>query len=469
MKKPPVNLSRRRLLQAGLGAGALLPGLRLYGADEPRPGPKRFLLYIHLGSSCGIASGLVQPRQTGRWPDGFFTFGSAGQAANPLLNQHVQEGGMIFHNYNQFMRDIADDMCLVNGTPVSLAHGDARNLQSTGHTAPGFGTPWEQAVAQFMRTPELNNPIAISALAKSMSVPDVTTMQAGSIAEFSEITRDTRAIPVRHMTPIWQVLKERFAAKVPGSTKIDDGFSEAATFQIDTLTQGLAALNDADETVRTLTAALADGNVESLVQSSADAAAIADNADNGFRNRLILAGVLAKHGIASGMSVIEGGQDAHGGGADVVTARYAGGRWALLNLFWKWARQEGLTKDLLVVVGHEFGRSPYNNSRRDVSIVDASGNNRSIACPGRDHGLSMGYTFFHPSVPSAGRVGSIDRNLVARATTDAAGTILADTPAWTSEKIIGSMLMRVFPELFPSERMVRKHWPSFREIPPLLT
>ncbi|RYE32184.1 MAG: hypothetical protein EOP48_31135 [Sphingobacteriales bacterium] len=58
--------------------------------------------------------------------------------------------------------------------------------------------------------------------------------------------------------------------------------------------------------------------------------------------------------------------------------------------------------------------------------------------------------------------------MVPQATKDSKGTVEASGIAYTSENIVGSMLMRVFDDIFPTERMVRKHWPTFKVIDPLL-
>ncbi len=97
------------------------------------------------------------------------------------------------------------------------------------------------------------------------------------------------------------------------------------------------------------------------------------------------------------------------------------------------------------------------------------GKNQRIKSEGRDHALAMGMMFINANVPKGGRVGFIADNMVPVATKDAKGTIDSSGTAYFSSNIVGSMLMRVYPELFPTERMVRKHWPTFKQIDPILT
>jgi len=120
-------------------------------------------------------------------------------------------------------------------------------------------------------------------------------------------------------------------------------------------------------------------------------------------------------------------------------------------------------------VGQEFARSPYNTASQDLKIIDASGKEITVKSPGRDHGLCMGMMFINSGVPSAGRVGFVGDNMVPQATRDTIGTVDSAGAPYTSENIVGSMLMRVYSDIFPTERMVRKHWPTFKEIAPLLT
>ncbi len=208
-----MSFSRRQLLKASLATYATAIGNpEIVWADEdiPKPNSNRFLLYIHFDSSCGVASGLVQPIKKGVWPLGFNVAGSAEGSTNPLLNLHTQEGNLIFHDYNKFLASIAQHLCLVSGNSQSLDHGAAFNLQTRGNQIAVSAPEWPQAVTQFMRTDKNKNPMIISSGAKTSSTPDITSVSANSLGEFQLITRDANVVPSFKNDPILNRLKSRF-------------------------------------------------------------------------------------------------------------------------------------------------------------------------------------------------------------------------------------------------------------------
>jgi hypothetical protein len=215
---------------------------------------------------------------------------------------------------------------------------------------------------------------------------------------------------------------------------------------------------------------LSQDELVKLVANCAERNEIANNGygDWFFKERLLLAGVLAKTGLANGMSVDVMNDDHHIGGADVWTARSAAAKWAAISQFWSWVKSVNLQNDIMIIVSQDFSRSPYNQYYNDINIVDPSGKPISVRAPGRDHGLPMGMMFINGNVPKAGRVGFVGSNMVPQATKDTAGTIDSSGSAYLSQNMVGSMLMRCFDDLFPTERMVRKHWPTFKEIAPIL-
>ncbi len=467
-------INRRNLFQASAAAGALstLMNNRLL-ADEDAPNPKsnRFLIYIHFGSSCGAANGLLQPLTPGTWPSGFFQNGAPAPANNPLLNSHTQSGGMVFHDYMKFLAPMAHEMCLVGGTSQSLDHNVASLLQRRGSASTSISPEWAMGVTQFMKTPERLNPMVLTRGNKTASVSDVTSVSANTLDEFKVITSDIGTIPKDGLDPIWSVLKNRFKNPALGSVLSDASLESSASYQLDTLKVGLPELAKAQADITALRAMMAQAEILKLIDACADKAAIAAvaNSDGGFKEKLILAGILAKTGLANGMSIDALGEDAHGGGADVTTARLASAKWASIALFWQWIKSVNLQNDVMIVVGQEFARSPYNAAAQNLKIIDATGKELLVKSPGRDHGLCMGMMFINAGVPSAGRVGIVGDNMVPQATKDTIGTTDPAGSPYTSESIVGSMLMRVFGDLFPTERMVRKHWPTFKEIAPILT
>jgi hypothetical protein len=468
-----MSLNRRRLIQtagAALAAPAFINSRAFAEEDHPEPKSNRFLIYIHFGSSCGAANGLLQPLEPGKWPLGFFQAGVQAGSNNPLLNSHTKAGGMVFHDYMKFLAPMANDMCLVGATSQSLDHNAAALLQMRGSATTSISPEWALGVTQFMKTPQRLNPMALTKANKTASVADVTAVQARSVDEFKTITSDVSTIPKDGMEPIWSRLKTRFKNPALASVLTESGLYSTASYQLDTLKNGLNELNSGAADIKALQTALNQDEISKLVSTCADKNEIINSAsrDGGFKDQLILAGILAKTGLANGMTIEALGEDLHNGGADVTTARNASAKWASIALFWKWITAVGLQNDVMIVVGQEFARSPYNLASADISIVDSTGNPLTVKAPGRDHGLCMGMMFINANVPDAGRIGFVGNNMVPQAGKDTKGGVDSTLTPYTSECIVGSMLMRVFDDLFPTERMVRKHWPTFKEIGPIL-
>ena len=468
-----MTIDRRNLLKssAAATAAAAMMNNRLFAAeDAPHPKSNRFLIYIHFGSSCGAANGLLQPIKKGTWPTGFFQNGAPVPSNNPLLNSHTEAGGLVLHDYLKFLAPMANEMCLVEGTSQSLDHNVASLLQRRGAGSTSISPEWAMGVTQFMKTPERLNPMVLTRGNKTSSVTDVTSVGANSLDEFKTITSDVNTIPKDGIDPIWNVLKGRF--KNPGlhSVIAERSLEANSTYQLNTLKAGLPELDKAQADITALRATMAQGELTKIISTCADKVAIgqAIDGDQGFREKLILAGILAKTGLANGMSIDALGEDAHGGGADVSTARNASAKWASIALFWQWIKSVNLQNDVMIVVGQEFARSPYNTAVQEINIIDETGKTLLVKSPGRDHGLCMGMMFINAAVPKGGRIGFVGDNLVPQATKDAVGTIDSSGLPYTSECIVGSMLMRCFDDIFPTERMVRKHWPTFKEIAPIL-
>ncbi len=465
-------MKRRDFLSLGAGlplANIIFNGSIFAQEERPKPSRNRFILYIHMGSACGVSSGLVQPLKPGDWPKGFFEQGNIGSSINPLLNKHIAgSNGMVFHDYNKFLAPMSQDMCLVNGNSQSLDHNVATIIQRRGTANTSAAPEWPMAVTQFMKTETRKNPMVITSGVKTISVPDITPVQAKDIVDFTRITKDLESIPKGASSPFIDLLKKRFANLHLGSVISDKSLSSIADYQLTTLTQGLKELNDAQPDIKAIREALSIDAVKVQVKDCMEANAITAMATDSIRESLILAGILAKTGLANGFHLNVAGEDHHQGACDVLTPRNMGGVWALISLFWKWVNTNSLQDDVLIVVSHDFSRTPYNGKVIEIDALDASGKSQRLKAQGRDHSLAMGMMFINPGVPKGGRVGMIGENMVPLATKDARGTILSEGTAYTSENMVGSMLMRIFPELFPTERMVRKHWPAFKEIAPIL-
>lgn len=449
-------------------ANLIMNNLAFAEEDMPKPSRNRFLLYVHMGSICGVSSGLVQPVKPGQWPKGFFEQGVQGNSVNSLLNKHVESNGMVLNDYIKFLAPMTQNMCLVNGNSQSLDHNVAALYQQRGTSISASCPEWSMAVTEFMKTEERKNPMVLTSGVKTISVPDVTTVQASSIEEFARITKDVDVIPQGGNSPFLNLIRQRYAGPKLGTVIAEKNLKSLADYQLSTLTTGLKELNEATADIKSLKDAMADGMIRDLIKDCVEADQIFKEISKDSRDSLIMAGILAKTGLANGMSLRMAGGDTHNTASDIESPRTAGANWALLSLFWKWIVAQKLQDDVLIVVSHDFSRSAYNGKIYEGNVLDANGKNQTIKASGRDHSLAMGMMFINASVPKAGRIGMITDNMVPVATKDAKGTIDGSLAPYTAENIVGTMLWKVFPELFPTERMVRKHWQTFKEISPIL-
>ena len=461
-------MKRRDFLKSSAAIGSIST---LYSLAQPReifaaePVEPLFVLYLHLGSICGMASGLVQAPSAGKWGRGFFVRQSDEGASNPLLNQHTANGSMVFHDYNKFLAEIADDMCLMNGTPQSLDHNVARPLQMKGQIS---SPEWALASSQAAISKGEPAKLIVSRGQKASKTPDARLVQAANIEELKRLSSDPNSMPQVGSDSIWAVLKQRYQKKAQGSVKLNSGFGDNVAQQIQTLTNGLPELNTSTEAINRLSDAMSDDKLRAVLNTTQDGANV--NIDQRLKNLLILAGTLAKTDLAQGMTA-DGinGHDFHNGGADVISARQASGFWAQIKLFWQWLKEEGLDKKVSIIVSHEFGRSPYNDKRNDQFTIRTADGERQVIAPGRDHGLFMGTMFLNANVPSAARIGNVTDNLTPVYGTDKTGSFDAGRGAFTSEDMVGSMFMRLYPKLFPNERDIRHFYPTFSEIPAVLS
>ncbi len=466
-------MKRRDFL--GLAAGIPLSHIifnphALGNEDMPKPSRNRFLLYIHMDSACGVGSGLVQPLKAGQWPSGMHRAGQGGGSINPLLNRQIEAAnGQVFHDYMKYLAPMAADMCLVNGTAQSLDHNVARIYQKRGVANTAAAPEWSMAVAEFMKSEAKKNPLVVTPGVKTASVPDITPVQAKDVADFSRITRDLDLIPQDNAAPFVSLLKARFNKPKLLSVRPESNLQSLAEYQLTTLATGLKELNDAGADIKALEALLSREAVRDHIKDCVDSDGIINRYNNEVKSQLVLAGILAKTGLGNGFHIHTGGEDHHQGGGDVITPRNMGAVWAMISIFWKWIKASGLGEDVMIVVSHDFSRTAYNGKIIEQSCPDENGKNQNLRCEGRDHSLAMGMMFINANVPKGGRIGYISDNQVPLATKDTHGNIDPSASAYTSDNMVGSMLMRVYPELFPTERMVRKHWPAFKEIAPILS
>lgn len=448
----------------GSAIGGSLIGSKFAFSQSETIGPlaaerKPFLLYVHLGSVCGISSGLVQPIEKGKWPKGFFKKNSDGESDNPLINQHIGSAGsdIILHQYNQWLAEISDDLCLMNGKSLSLDHNLAQPLRRTGSPIPNFAPEWGMALAQNTYIAKGLNPYVISQAAKTNSTSDITTFLAQSYDQFVNLTKDHSASPEEFQN-FKDIYIERFNKALASGTRFTKDQMSIIDRQLTILKTG--ALDKKPDEIKSLELML-DGRKfnNELRRQCSDWRSI--TYPTSFKDQLVLAGTLAQTGLGAAMTITENSYDLHGGGSEIDAARGTASTWIMLSQFWKWAKSVGLDNDITVLVSHDFGRSPHNNNFVTRPVYTSENKREDITSQGRDHDPHMGMLVFNAKAKvMGGRVGVIDENLTPRG-----GTIGSDpSPGYLTTDLVGSMLMRIYPELFPTERIIRKFYNTFSEL-----
>lgn len=477
MMKEYKKNNRRSFLQniSGTMLGSLLvPHRSLFANTEiirSLGQRKPFFLYIHFGSACGLSSGLVQPNDVGNWQKGVFYADSAKQNSpsnNPLMNDHIKPTGsdLILHQYNKWLSPIATDCTLYNGQSISLDHNVARPLRLTGSPKLNISPEWGMALSQNASIANGMVPFVITQAAKAASTPNITNLQASNLTEFKELSTEHPSVPFL-AKEFSDVYVQRFMKKQLNGVQINKADQESLASQLDTLRQGV--LPETPGPVRELEAILSDREFNNnLRRSNSDWRDIRPNP--AFKENLLLAASLALTGVGTSLTIGNGGHDDHAGGSDVVTARSTAAKWIYISEFWKWVKKQGLDQDVVIVISHEFGRTPYNRTEAEFPVIlDPNSNTRTnINSPGRDHSPHMGMLVInsHPNRSFKGqRFGYISDNFVPRRGNSSEGEKGGE--GYLSVDLIGSTLMAVFPELFPTERIVRKHWNAFIEIPEL--
>ncbi|RZI55240.1 MAG: hypothetical protein EOP14_06860 [Pseudomonas sp.] len=312
---------------------------------------------------------------------------------------------------------------------------------------------------------------------KTGSVPDIVPVSADTLDDFKTVTRDVSQIPNIVGDPTLARLKARFAQSSLGSVLLDKNLGNATGYQLDTLAVGLAELSQAQAEIANMDKFFGETNTKALLEGCAEKDIALKTLGYGgalfpppnpFREKLKLAGIMAKTGLANGMTISlnRGFEDTHVGGAEVGTARNAASYWLLIAEFWQWVKSAKLQDDVMIVITHDFTRTAYNGYKSSsAEVTDLSGKKVNVVTPGRDHALAMGMMFINGKVPRSARVGVVTDNIAPVAGKDTKGGIDLNAQPYLSHNIIGSMLMRVYDDLYPTERMVRKHWPTFQEIP----
>jgi hypothetical protein len=502
------EIERRRLLKL-LGASALSSiifadrnfSLNSFLSSEARastPVRKPFVLSIHLGAMDGYSAGLMMPSDVGVYPKGVFFQNEVKNHPNPNVNVHHKTGKLIFNDYTKVLESIAGDMMFCAATPQSLAHEEAARTQSTGNKASGGARSpgWCAGVAQATLGSQaaayvISDSTRVgSAGSGARSCPNVSEVTATSLtllkAKFSDSDVMPSAPSTASATEFAAASKALYAQQFNASPP-SIGSTRAASSAIDGLMNGIPGFTTVQTSV---SAALTRMKVDTRLDAIPDSIAVkridaggrvaANNtAMDPFLEKLRMAALLIETQAASGMSISlgVGAHDFHAGGAAVQTVRTAAQIWAQVAEFWTWVREKGYNNDVLVVVYNEFNRTAANatsvavnpgtaNNVNDV-IIAGTGNTRvraeTFMSPGTDHHLSCGMVFLNSKLPSSSRLGAIGDTYVPTGTAGLDGVPSNSLPPYTSLQLFASVVMRVFPGVFPDYRAMRDVWQPLKE------
>lgn len=487
-----MNFSRRRLLDLiSSGCGAVVLGPHLLGmlsleealaqgkCDPTSKSQRRkFVFYIHCGSWDGMASGLIQPnmgaRPEDRFPVGIFSPGQNGMSLNPLINEHTVVGNHVFHNYSRILEPISKHMCFGLGNPQSLGHSEAQVIQSTGARTLGLNPGWVAGLAQMISPASETFTSAISfgggvsaAAFPAGIVKKVATPAAESLADYLRLIKDPPSIKDGPRRDSYTNIVKKLASQKLGIPSSDPLFTGALKSSLDNFGAGL---KNADELTKMMQAAMSTDKINAIIDSSGavDRPVIkaTGTAYNGLKEAFILAGMLIESGTASGITYTLDNQDLHGGGSYTQTTRSAAQMWAQVVAFWRWVESKGRQDDVLIVLSHEFSRTAYNttgNMSLTLTSQDTGRAAMTFADPGKDHHLAHGMVFINGKLPASSRMGGLGDGYTPLGTNNFEGSINKETPAYTSVAMVGSILQRIWCDVFPNERAVRAVWPNYTD------
>lgn len=469
------KLDRRELLRIfGQGGSAIfmsqmLPfSPKLIGDSVNRD---KFILYIHCGSWDGWTSGITLASDVGVYPKSVFQNGVVRGSVNPNVNVHYKTGNLVFNNYNKFLAPIANHMCFTVGNPRNLDHETGNWYQATGGIQTSPNCSWVTGVAQALSA---NSSVIVNAAQfsakRTAATKDVAVANAAKRDAFVTAMSDTSNIPKGvYVDRFWELMTQ--LNKNAAATSADVA---AVSADIDAYTKNLirgvpeiaAGATITTDVTSSISLAAVQAVIDADVTNNNDGAAVKAAIDTQLLEKLQLAAMLAKSKLAKGMAIDLLDQDIHDATIDnksssVLTARSGSQLWAQIRVFWDWVKTNGLEDDIMVIVSHEFTRSPYNPSTSTGETVMFNGVSTPVSGPGTDHHLLMGMVFINGKVPSAGRVGGIGDGYVAFGSSGFTGVPNSSLPSYTSTQLVGSMLMRCFDDIFVNDRVVKNFWTDF--------
>lgn len=520
-------LSRRKLLEL-LGRSALsVPVFASLGSAsrlQAVDARGKFLLYIHFGSADGLTSGMLQPREVvidgadkdltakGSWQKDLFWDShtlvlptsqykglvNPNYSINPNVNVHYKDSGsnLIFNEYSKVLQPLSDHLCLACGNSRSLSHHDAAAFQITGGRFNAARGSWVANFAQALcGNDKFANIVAAPDFSsvresfytkifnnKGIDNDKVALINATSLEEIYNILSDAEGIPEAYGDALkfWQTMHKVSGL---GSSRYA-AIKNSVNFYVDNLLTGVLELTagsplrvniEKNINVAGLKNILTDTNLPggSVCDVDVDMEISKDTTVKLINNLQLAAGMAAAN-KAKGMVFAWGDHDCHRYGSSLDTPRHAAVLFAAINMFWQWVKAQQMQDDVLVIISHDFSRTPYNSreltyqNETDKPIItakaagDTTVPHRFIPV-GNDHQNVMAMMFINGKVPAGGRIGGLSDNYVAFGSDDTAGIPNLSTAPYTSDELVGTMLMRCFGDIFKDKKTLQEFFPNFNK------
>lgn len=511
-----MKLSRKDFIDLLQKYAIALPAVSILNPHYPvakgSANADKFMLYIHFGSADGLTTGMIQPKEVvfdgsssnlarvGKWQKGLFWennqvsedskyFGNSkgGQSVNPNVNIHYKDGKLIFNEYSKVLQPIKDHLCMAVGNARSLAHQDAASFQITGKRFGADSGSWVAKFAQATGDSRGANVIFSPKIGTHSSVytqifstkgtanDKVAMISADSLDKIAEVLNDAKGIPDADgdARRYWDVLKE-----LNGHAGKYQDTRQAANFYIDNLLAGASDFIAASSMRKEIETGISiDKGKELLNSSSLPNGKVCDIPQYLYNHKTVLglisdlqlAAGLAISGKAKGMLMSFGEHDAHGGGSSIHAPRHASLLYAGVRMFWDLMRKNNLQDKVMVVISHDFTRTAYNgrenpNNPQNITYRTSDGLQEMKLYPhGNDHLQAMAMLFINANVPAGGRIGAIHDNYTAFASDDSSGMPNINAAPYTSDTLVGTMLMRCFSDVFKNVSATQEYFPDFEK------
>lgn len=478
------QMNRRGFLKLGT-YGALVHGISPNPLlAQANPDRRRFIVMIQCGSWDGWSSGLLQAMPSGAlgaYPAGVFA-GASTQSPNPLVNQLYREGQLVFNQYSSPLQAISSQTMAAVVLSESLNHYETMTLRGTGATISGLaGQPcWAAGLGQAL----LGNKTTAHVIQDiidardgsgqtASTTPDVGLAAAANINALKEKFSDPSLIP-------GGVLRDRYLAVLlqlhgdKSPLRLPENIVKSASNGLLSLNRGIPGIDPAHgdvsaqnwwQDVQSALTTLSNANQMADLQGVLTENPICPGANQkpNLLTRLELAAALIETQAAAGMTISAGPNlDQHDGGGAVDAARAGAMTWACITRFWQWVQSKGYDDDVLVVVSHEFGRTGSNGHAGKSFTIPGVG---QVNAFGTDHSVATGYILINGKLPGEQRVGGM--TLSGGNLPFGQASLLAEPSSqikpYTSMSLMGSVLMRVYDDVFPDWRSIKSYWGGFSE------